>query len=316
MRPKQVFIHIGLPKTASSFLQKKVFPNISNIKLIANPETQIISAFNKLIYADDCFYDERPVIEEINKIDEAKILISDESLAGQPFNLFCINKSQIANRLQKLFPDASILLFVRGQKEMLLSLYSQYIKVFNGTKNLGEFYLHPEYIDFFKLYKKNRNFDEKRIRHYNFLGHSHLDCLLYYETIMLYKKLFEKVDVILYEDFRLNPKGIILQLENIFKEKFLNEAYIDYDNFINSRANHVDFQKILFFNKSKFVLRKKILCNLFYLPYKIFYCEKIEEKENYFLEKIAKEYYSENNRKIISEFPEIGLEKYPEYYKF
>ncbi len=53
----KAFIHVGLPKTATTFLQEKIFPRLSNTTLISRPYTQQSKAFNQLQYADDCHYD-------------------------------------------------------------------------------------------------------------------------------------------------------------------------------------------------------------------------------------------------------------------
>ena len=34
---KKIFIHIGFPKTASTFLQKNIFPNIEGINYLGKP---------------------------------------------------------------------------------------------------------------------------------------------------------------------------------------------------------------------------------------------------------------------------------------
>lgn len=91
---KKVYIHIGLHKTGSTFLQNKVFPRLKETTYIGRPYTQQSIAFNKLQYADTSLYKEEETIQEINQENEnhEKILISDEMFSGLPFNNY-INRT-------------------------------------------------------------------------------------------------------------------------------------------------------------------------------------------------------------------------------
>jgi hypothetical protein len=312
---KEIFIHVGLHKTASSFFQMEVFPRFKTIQLIANPMTQRVSAFNHLIYADDCFYNKTLVEEELNKIKNKKILISDESMTGQPLNMLCNNKTTIANRLAELFPNAKIILFIRGQKALIMSLYSQYLVHNRGAKFLLELFRHPDYSDDLKIYPNYKNNIIPEFGHYSVHGFCHFDCFLHYETIHLYKSLFKDVNVFLYEEFHETPEGILLKLENILGET-MDLTPINYNNKINQSMRYKEFHAIRFYNKSKFILRKKTISDFFFFFYKILYLKKnIEQKEQLILNRIIKDYYTLNNQKILNEYPEIGIAKYPEYYQ-
>lgn len=65
---QHVYIHVGLHKTGSTFLQNKVFPNLEETTYIGRPYTQQNMAFNKLQYADSSLYDKQKILEEINKL--------------------------------------------------------------------------------------------------------------------------------------------------------------------------------------------------------------------------------------------------------
>ena len=129
---KKIFIHIGLPKTATTFFQEIVFPNIPTVYYIGRPYTQGNYAFNLLQYADDVLYNPSFLKEELSLIENSAsrkefILISDELFYGYPLYNF-INRSSIAKRLSETIPDAEIILFLRNQEDLILSLYNQYIK--------------------------------------------------------------------------------------------------------------------------------------------------------------------------------------------
>ena len=313
---KEIFIHVGLHKTASTFLQQEVFPQFKSVLLIANPETQHNKAFNQLMYADDCFYSPNLVIQEINKIKSDRILISDECFSGQPLFFLSNNKTIIAKRLADLFPDAKIILFIRGQKDLMLSLYSQYLTRRNGVKNILELFRHPDFINELKKHPYYKRKPVPAFGYYSVHGFSHLDCFLHYETIHLYKSLFKSVHVLLYEDILHNPNKIKISLEKIIGEKLANQA-IDFSKKINTSLKHQDFYKMLFFNRTQFLFRNIRISNIFYCLFRKLYLEHdIEQKENIILNKINKEYFLFNNQKIINEFPEINITDYPQNYVF
>ncbi|NEO27265.1 MAG: hypothetical protein F6K03_10295, partial [Kamptonema sp. SIO4C4] len=102
MDQPQFFIHIGLQKTASTFLQEKIFPLFSELTLVTRPFTSQNQAFNKLNKANDLLYDKQEIIDVIqfiqNKEQKSKILLSDESFAGKALYYHYINRTLIAYR--------------------------------------------------------------------------------------------------------------------------------------------------------------------------------------------------------------------------
>ena len=131
MNTKKIFIHVGLHKTASTYLQERIFPLFQNLTLVSRPYTQQNEAFNKLQYASDPLFSSKQFSKELNLIQESdnnrKILISDENFSGLPYYNF-INRGIIAKRLSSLIPDAEIILFLRGQESLVRSHYNQAIK--------------------------------------------------------------------------------------------------------------------------------------------------------------------------------------------
>ena len=103
---KQIFIHIGLPKTATTFIQQIVFPNIPTVYYIGRPYTQENYAFNLLQFADDLLYNPSFLKEE----------------------LYLIGTSSSRKGFPKQFPTLKLSFFLRNQEDLILSLYNQYIK--------------------------------------------------------------------------------------------------------------------------------------------------------------------------------------------
>lgn len=126
-------LHVGLQKTGSSFLQKHVFPNADGICYVGRPYTQDNHAFNTLQYADSTLFDSELLRRELEKIREVGhgkpvVVISDELFSGFPFYNY-LNRATIAERLGSIVPEAEVLVFVRNQLDLILSLYNQYVKL-------------------------------------------------------------------------------------------------------------------------------------------------------------------------------------------
>ena len=88
---KKFFVHVGYPKTGTSFLQLEVFPKIREGN------------------RDIC-------------------IISRENLIGDCFSLDVSDMGAIVRLIKKFYPDAKIILGIREIGGMLVSLYSQYVK--------------------------------------------------------------------------------------------------------------------------------------------------------------------------------------------
>jgi len=125
------FIHIGFPKTASTWLQNIAF-NIHEIALLGYVEHK---AFKKVIvdiaHLDDFHFDEEEIRKQLRALWEPtkflgkKVGISRESLSG---HITGLNSKNIADRLYSLFPRAKIIIVIREQFDMIDSLYSQMVK--------------------------------------------------------------------------------------------------------------------------------------------------------------------------------------------
>jgi len=154
---RDIYIHVGLPKTATTYLQKFIFPQIKGINY-----------FSPIHYAMPNY------ILSIEP-DTKPTLISDEYLSSHYFIDIKGNKSgsrfTIAKRLKKLFPNARIILVLRNKEDWLKSLYVQYIKSpYRPTISFEVFREELEktgatdfekYVDFL-----NENFNEVLVLHY------------------------------------------------------------------------------------------------------------------------------------------------------
>jgi hypothetical protein len=105
MSETKVFIHIGMHKTGTTFLQTEVFPKIPNI----NYQTKV---------------------DLTTKVEPGKInLFSDENLDGGSYRLFnnANQRDAIIENLHKMFPTAKIIICLRDKEHWLKSAWKQYI---------------------------------------------------------------------------------------------------------------------------------------------------------------------------------------------
>jgi len=109
---KNLVIHIGLPRTGTTFLQKNVFPNIENVHFLHRGVPSNIR--NIVSY----------------KVLEGKVnLVSDELYTINNFSSTNeVGPFVVADRIYKIFPDAKIILVIREKEDWKRSLYNQYLK--------------------------------------------------------------------------------------------------------------------------------------------------------------------------------------------
>ena len=100
----EYFIHLGLHKTGTTWLQSEVFSRLKNVSYLHQFELDTIIP------------------------DSKKVLISCEWLSGKPHLLESTEKMYIiADRLKKIFPSSKIIVGFRDKDSWLKSLWKQYI---------------------------------------------------------------------------------------------------------------------------------------------------------------------------------------------
>jgi len=120
----EVVLHVGLPRSASSFLQQEVFDKHPKINYIDRR-----SLGGKIIDDGICFYD-----KHFFKLDSDKInLISDECIC-QP-----ISRKDIVLNLKKYYNVKKVLLVYRDYYSLMQSYYKYHL-LKGGTQSIHGFY--------------------------------------------------------------------------------------------------------------------------------------------------------------------------------
>jgi hypothetical protein len=152
MRP---LLHIGYHKTGTTWLQRNVFPDEGmGFAYVGDPRA-VLSAFfvNPFDFrAEVAWRGFRPRIE---RAEERGLLpvISHERLSGSPYAGGHDSRA-VADRLAETFPDARILVAIREQKSMILSVYKQYLG-FGGAASLEQFLKAPAGINRSPVFRHN-----------------------------------------------------------------------------------------------------------------------------------------------------------------
>ncbi|QQS52346.1 MAG: hypothetical protein IPM71_06310 [Bacteroidota bacterium] len=188
----KIVVHIGFPRTASTWLQQVYFPQVSNYtfltRKILNP-----SLFHEspLTFKHNEFLSKLPRNQNIIISEE---MITGNIRGGQVNHWFY---SESIDRLVSLFPKAEYVVFLRKQSHFIFSLYSQYIKK-GGTYSLRRF-LNPanRLEELFLFSPLFANFEP-------------------YLEYLSNKVGKERMHVYLYESFRQNPNEFLSKMNTDF----------------------------------------------------------------------------------------------------
>jgi hypothetical protein len=146
-----------------------------------------------VLYVDDLEFKASKAREVLNQHLElpeldGPIVVSDEQFYGSPWD-GCALRKRNSDRIAAIFPDAQIVVVLRNQRDVLQSLYLQYIKT-GGSAHWGDFLkskAHP-LVTSCAYYK---------------YGH--------YVNYLIDTFGKDRIKVLLYEDFELDPSGYLNQ---------------------------------------------------------------------------------------------------------
>jgi len=127
---KNIFIHIGYHKCASTYLQNNFFSKIENFYYI------FLSGYKReyLNYVQSMKFEPNKLYKYLNSliadkltnenVKDVKLIISHEELSGHPEGKKSIDYKIILRNLKKAFPNAKIIIVIRNQIDYLSSIYS------------------------------------------------------------------------------------------------------------------------------------------------------------------------------------------------
>lgn len=171
---KTLLFHVGYHKTATTWLQKRLFIEKNGFHQLANHD----DVFRLIVRPHGLHFHPKPMRELIKERrsslpQEIAPVISSEILSGNPF--YAGQNSDVhAERIKEIEPNARILISIRNQFSILRSIYMQYL-FRGGTMSLPDFLSGIDEPNYF-------GFDPK---------HFEYDHLVYH-----YQKLFGRENVL------------------------------------------------------------------------------------------------------------------------
>jgi hypothetical protein len=136
-------VHIGFHKTATSWFQARVYPNVTSHRLIDR------DLVRSLFVDGDAFHFEAEAARERLDVTsgEQPPLICEEELSGV-LHIGAASTyiaKEVAGRVHAALPDAHIVVFVRAQVDAAASWYMQYLKE-GGTASVRRYLFPDEYV--------------------------------------------------------------------------------------------------------------------------------------------------------------------------
>lgn len=189
-----VIVHIGYHKTGTTWFQKRFYPRVTSHRYIDRERV-------RRAFIEDSAFRFYPALapERLGIGAQEDVILCEEGLSGYLHNggLMGHFSQAMAQRLHQVFPDATIVVFVRAQPEMVASCYQQYVR--GGGTHSPRRYLFPD------LYLHGAASEAHRIPRFSF------DLFDYLPLIETYTALFgrERVKVYPYEAMRADPAGFL-----------------------------------------------------------------------------------------------------------
>lgn len=319
---KKIF-HLGFHKTGSTHLQTEIFPQLADVLLLTRPHTELFAAFNQLKYDTDDAYDpsrvDKLIQEAATQNPSAKtLLISDETMLGAPYKNY-LNRDAIARRLKALSPDAEVIIFLRGQIDLIGSLYNQYVKVRALQCEFGSEFIALNGVGVRFTDRGNYQADrDMRPHHFvhPLIGWMDVSRFKYNSLIDSYYANFAKVHVFLYEDLLKRPTVVYERLSAILGESISYTPSSAQKAKANPRLSDDRMWRTLIQERVQrsFPEMNRLLKRA--LSYGYYRCAKsgLSERKQQHLDKLKNEAgFSEDNR-IVNDKYSLGMERYPDQY--
>ncbi|GAA4826747.1 sulfotransferase [Algivirga pacifica] len=210
-----LYFHIGYHKTATTLLQKNFFSKNDSTALLndfKNPwSDDLVSHLVKPSLRSFSKERFRQILMEKTKNNKAKkLVVSSERLSGQPssggFDNFII-----ADRIKSAFPNAKVIIGIRNQKSMILSMYKQLVH--EGYRGSIESMLTENYWQIPSFSKEYLEYDLLLQKYFDLFG-------------------AENVLVLPYEQLRKQPEVYFSRLTN-----FLEIAPVDINEITSAQVN-------------------------------------------------------------------------------
>ena len=185
--PNPTIVHVGLPKTASTWFQKNFYPHLRRPGYVPRPAVN--AAF---LEGNALTFDAAEAMRTLGLDGGAGGVLCEEGLCGYLHNggvAGAITK-EVAARIRATLPDAQIVLFLRAQPRILVAAYQQYVRA-GGTHAAHRYFFPGDYL----VGPNAVGYKQPRFE---------IDFFAYAPLVAFYDSVFgrARVHVFLYEEFR------------------------------------------------------------------------------------------------------------------
>ena len=264
---ENIVLHVGYAKTATTFLQRKIFRKIDGYLSLEHIPAK--DFYEPIIYSDSSVYSKEDALKQLDiylKSQKHRNLNNLDGLilSNERFQLLANDVGLVAMRLKDLFPNAKVIISLREQFDLLFSyfLFKGYVSNFDGLsarhRRMNEYVEINEFIQE-GLRSKENHFIKR------------LDFFAFYRT---YLNLFgeNKVHLLFYEDI-INTEFELLE----FIKSILN-CEINFPVNVQQKVNQRDRDKellkhvSLYFNRQliRQIKEKQVLKFVINLPFLFF----------------------------------------------
>ncbi|MEX0351333.1 MAG: hypothetical protein AB3N15_18070 [Paracoccaceae bacterium] len=158
MSDNPLLIHIGYHKTATTWMQTKLFQPEHGFRMLAEHD----EIFARVVQPHGLLFDPEPMRALIaersaNLPDGHCAVVSSEILSAHPFHAGQMS-DDYARRLKAIAPEAKILVSIRAQLKILPSVYMQYL-LRGGTLTYDQFYAGVDVPGFFGFQHEHFEYD-------------------------------------------------------------------------------------------------------------------------------------------------------------
>lgn len=311
---KNVFIHLGFPKTASTFLQKEFFSKHLEIDYFGKPfSKEMKEIYNSIINDNKKNFNKKKnkfrkfLKKKIYHSNKKVIIISQEGFSNPILWKYINDQSQTIYRINSLFINFKINLkyfyFTRKYSELIPSYYLQSIQTLRQWPIFDN-----ELIGFFKFkienkltknidYKTKKYWENNKLFFQNKREYMVKNLILGFDQRRYYKILIKnlkknQIKIFKYED---------LTLSNFYKKfcKFLKiSTFVPNENKVNtSEEKYLIYKKKIIFKRilKNFLNPQKIINKNIFFRLKNLYKIFIKQDLNEYGDLV-------NNRKLINSF--------------
>ena len=187
-------VHIGYHKTATTWFQKHFYPCVRNARFVSRERVRAA-----LLEVGAFHFDPETARAELGVAKEESVTLCEEGLSGYLHNggLGGHLSRAAAERIQAVFPDARIVIFIRSQPSIVAASYEQYVRG-GGTYSLRRYAFAGNYL-------KGARSEFHRAPRFTF------DHYEYGPLIAHYRSLFgaDNVHVFPFEAFRKDSRAFL-----------------------------------------------------------------------------------------------------------